>query len=60
MDKGYNEQLDDFRQKREKHRVKIPENGELVRKQVEQSEQRQADHADPLLGDSPRKPGGVE
>jgi hypothetical protein len=60
MDKGYNEQLDDFKRKMKKHRVKMGENAELKREEVEQSEQRQADRADPLLGDSPQEPGRVE
>lgn len=48
MEKGYDEQLDDFKRKMKKHQVKIGENAELRPEEVEQSEQRQADRANPL------------
>jgi hypothetical protein len=60
MNKGYDEQLDDFKRKMKRHRVKVGKNAEPKREEVERSEQRQADRAGPRLGDSPQEPGGVE
>ncbi len=60
MNKGYDEQLDDFKRKMKRYREKIGENAEPKREVVEQSEQRQADQAGPRLGDSSQEPGRVE